>query len=205
MRLSRIMRGSRITSAHVIAMLALFVALGGSSYAAVAITGANVKNSSLTGADLKNESVTGGDVDNSSLTGSDIKSSSLTTSDVKDSSLLAADFKPGELPAGPAGPAGPQGPAGLTQVVTRRVTAPVAATATETRAIPGNTGEIAVGGGASITQLGAGDAGVTSSEPLEADGSAPEDGEAAVQWRARGLNGTPNPQILNVYVLCAAV
>src|SRR6185295_2810367 len=84
MRLSRIMRGSRITSAHVIAMLALFVALGGSSYAAVAITGANVKNSSLTGADLKNESVTGGDVDNSSLTGSDIKSSSLTTSDVKD-------------------------------------------------------------------------------------------------------------------------
>ena len=41
-----------------VAMLALLVALGGTSYAAVQITGKNVKNSSLTGADVKNSSLT---------------------------------------------------------------------------------------------------------------------------------------------------
>ena len=76
-----------------VAMLALLVALGGTSYAAVQITGKNVKNSSLTGADIKN--------------------SSLTTSDVKNNSLLAADFKKGQAPKGAQGPAGAAGPTGV--------------------------------------------------------------------------------------------
>jgi hypothetical protein len=90
----------RLTYANVMATLAVFVALGGTSYAALTITGKNVKNGSLTG--------------------KDIKRSSLTTTQVKDGSLLSADFKAGQLvagapgPAGPAGPAGPQGPKGDT-------------------------------------------------------------------------------------------
>jgi hypothetical protein len=68
------------------ATIAVFIALGGSSYAAIVITGRNVKNSSLTGRDIKN--------------------SSLTTSDVKNRSLRAVDFKSGQLPAGPQGPKG---------------------------------------------------------------------------------------------------
>lgn len=79
----------RPTAANVLSFLALFVALGGTSYAAVTITGRNVKNSSLTGADVRN--------------------SSLTTSDVKNHSLLTRDFKPGQLPAGPKGEPGPRG------------------------------------------------------------------------------------------------
>ena len=53
---------TRLTYANVVATLALFVALGGSSYAAITITGKNVKDSSLTGKDIKNNSVTGADV-----------------------------------------------------------------------------------------------------------------------------------------------
>ena len=75
-------RRFRPTYASVIASVALFAALGGSSYAAVAITGKQVSDGSLTGRD------------------------------VHDRTLLARDFKQGQLPAGPAGAQGPQGPAG---------------------------------------------------------------------------------------------
>ena len=57
----------KLTYANVVATLALFVALGGSSYAALIITGASVKNGSLTGKDLKDNSVTSADVRNGSL------------------------------------------------------------------------------------------------------------------------------------------
>jgi hypothetical protein len=83
--------------AMVVALMALFVALGGSSYAALTVTGRNVKNSSLTGKDVRNNSLTGRDVKN------------LVSGDVKNSSLLAKDFKPGQLPAGAQGVQGIQG------------------------------------------------------------------------------------------------
>jgi|tagenome__1003787_1003787.scaffolds.fasta_scaffold20892512_2 hypothetical protein len=47
----------RLSYANVMATLAVFVALGGSSYAAIKITGKNVRNGSLTGADIKKHSV----------------------------------------------------------------------------------------------------------------------------------------------------
>ncbi len=64
---------SRLSYANVVATLALFIALGGSSYAALKITGRNVKNNSLTGLDIRN------------------------------GTLLAADFAGGSLPAAPRG------------------------------------------------------------------------------------------------------
>ena len=54
----------------VVAYLALFVALGGTAYAAATITGADVVNGSLTGADLRNGSVRTADV--RGLTGADL-------------------------------------------------------------------------------------------------------------------------------------
>jgi hypothetical protein len=84
---------TRLTYANTVATLALFLALGGSSYAALSVTGKNVKNSSLTGKDVKN--------------------SSLGTKDVKNGALLAGDFKSGQLPQGAQGPQGPQGVQGL--------------------------------------------------------------------------------------------
>ena len=47
----------RLTYSNVIATLALFIALGGSSYAAIKITGRNVTDRSLTGKDIKKRSV----------------------------------------------------------------------------------------------------------------------------------------------------
>jgi hypothetical protein len=59
----------RITSAHVIAVIALFVALGGSVYAANKISGKTVKKNSLPGNRIKKNSVTGNQVKESTLKG----------------------------------------------------------------------------------------------------------------------------------------
>ncbi len=75
---------NRITYANVVGTLALFVALGGTSYAAIVVTGKNIKDSTI------------------------------TTKDVKNQSLLAADFKPGQVPQGPQGERGLPGEPGQT-------------------------------------------------------------------------------------------
>ena len=86
----------RPSPAMIVALIALFVALGGSASAAVLITGSEIKNGTI-------KSI---DVGNNSLTSKDIKN--LKSKDIKNGSLLAEDFKSGELPAGSAGPAGQQ-------------------------------------------------------------------------------------------------
>ena len=58
---------SKLTYANVMATMAMFVALGGSSYAAITITGKNVKNGSLTGKDIKRNSIGGKAVKESRL------------------------------------------------------------------------------------------------------------------------------------------
>ena len=57
----------RLTYANVVATLALFVALGGSSYAAIKVTGRDVKNSSLTWRDLKRNTLGGSRIKESRL------------------------------------------------------------------------------------------------------------------------------------------
>jgi hypothetical protein len=213
-------------------MLALFVALGGTSYAAITITGGNVRNGTLTGSDLKNESVKGADVDNGTLTGSDLKSESvkgadidngtLTASDVKNGSLLADDLQSGQLPAGPAGPAGPPGPPGAVGPQGPSgapgppgAPGPAGPTSVITRRAEENvpSGEVrerdvSCAAGQTVVGGGAGISGLNSdvveSAPIEADGSRPEDGEVSTGWSARAWNATGSPQTLNVLVLCAS-
>jgi hypothetical protein len=74
------------------ATTAVFLALGGSSYAAVHVTGKDVANASLTGKDVKDGTITGADVKNGSRT--------------------ARDFKAGALPSGPKGDPGEPGQKG---------------------------------------------------------------------------------------------
>jgi hypothetical protein len=199
--------------ANVTATLALFVALGGTSYAAATISSSDVQNGSLRSVDIRNESLKSQDVDNGSLTGSDLKNGSIKSSDVDNASLLAADFKPGELPAGPAGPQGPQGvqgpqgiqgPPGATNVVTRRANRLVANNGFENVQVDCQSGETVVGGGAGITAAFTTDAAIFTNEPREADGTEPENGEVATGWGAVGVNATGAPQIMNVHVLCAS-
>jgi hypothetical protein len=199
-------RKPKLTYGSVIATIALFVALGGSSYAAITITGGNIKNGTVTGSDLKDESVKGRDVDNGTLTGSDVKNGSLTSSDIGDGTLSAADFKAGELAAGPAGPAGPPGTGALTNAVVRRTDVPLPAFTQAVGTASCANGEIAVGGGAGYGTLDPKVA-ILFDEPLEIDGSPPEEGDLATQWHA-GANNANGPasglnKTMTVYVVCA--
>lgn len=73
--------------ALVLSLLALVIAMGGTSYAAVKLA-----RNSVTSAIIKNNTIRG--------------------ADVRDHSLAALDFRPGQLPAGPRGPQGVPGPRG---------------------------------------------------------------------------------------------
>lgn len=94
---------ARLTYANVVASLALFVALGGSGYAAVKVSKNSVGSKQIKNGQVKN---------------ADLAKNAVTSSKVKDGSLLSADFKPGQLLAGatgatgPKGDTGPQGPQG---------------------------------------------------------------------------------------------
>lgn len=87
----------------VVALLALFVSLGGGAYAAL-----QVPRGSVGTAQLKAGAVTK----------AKLRQGAVTSRKVKDGSLLARDFRAGQLPAGPQGPKGeegrrgPRGPAG---------------------------------------------------------------------------------------------
>ena len=86
-------------------LVALMVALGGTSYAAV-----NLPSHSVGTAQLKN----------SAVTRTKLAKDSVRSANIADHSLLASDFMPGQLPAGPqgangkTGAPGPQGPPGPT-------------------------------------------------------------------------------------------
>jgi hypothetical protein len=79
-----------LSYANVMATLAVFVALGGTGYAAITITGKDVRDNSLTGADVRRNS----------LGSSDVRNNSLKSADVQNGSLQAKDFAAGEAPAG---------------------------------------------------------------------------------------------------------
>ncbi|HKH16975.1 MAG TPA: hypothetical protein VKA57_05565 [Solirubrobacteraceae bacterium] len=81
-----------------VACLALLVALGGTSVAAVAV----IPKNSVGTSQLRTQAVTG----------SKVKNGTLATADVKDGTLTAADFLSGQLPTGPRGPRGDQGSQG---------------------------------------------------------------------------------------------
>ena len=68
-----------LSYSNVMATLALFVALGGSGYAAIKITGKHVRNNSLTGVDVRNNSLTAADVRNGSLRAQDFRGDQLPT------------------------------------------------------------------------------------------------------------------------------
>ena len=83
-----------LTYANVTATVAIFVALGGTSYA--------VATGSIDSRELKNNGVRG----------KDIRNNDVRSKDIRDRSLLRKDFKAGQLPAGPIGPQGPKGDTG---------------------------------------------------------------------------------------------
>ena len=90
----------RISPASLLALVALFVALGGVSYAAATIDGKSIQNNSIPGKKLKNKAIT-----NKKVKPGTLAANRLTPA-------ARASLKGQQGPVGLQGPQGPQGPAG---------------------------------------------------------------------------------------------
>jgi hypothetical protein len=115
---------SRITYGNVVATLALFVALGGTSYAVTKIGSKEIRNNSVRSKDIRNNDV--------------------RSRDIRNHSLLAKDFKGGQLPSGLRGPPGVSG-------YTVRRTTSAASSALKDVVATCPAGLVAVGGGGTAT------------------------------------------------------
>jgi hypothetical protein len=181
---------SRPTFASVVSVMALFVALGGTSYAAAKLP----KNS---------------------VGSAQIKSNGVGSSDVKNGSLRGVDFRAGELPAGPQGQQGLKGDPGtpgqngkdgvLGAVTVQRTD--VALNDNSTQAVEAScpAGQKAISGGSSVDQTGSDDIKLLVSRPGNG-GFIPTDGQSFNDWRAVYRNpagGTGAAQI-RAFVVCVA-
>jgi hypothetical protein len=92
---------------NAVGYLALFVALGGVSYAAVSLPAGSVGTRQL-----RANAVTGAKIAPSAVTGSDIRNGSLSGSDIRNGTLSASDFRSSSLPQGPPGEPGSPGQPG---------------------------------------------------------------------------------------------
>lgn len=207
-RLRHMLR-SRLTYANVMATIAVFMALGGTSYAALTITTKNVKNGTLTAADVKKEALTGAQIRNGSITAKDLASGTLpraaaTAGVAGPAGAPGAPGAPGSPGApGPTGPAGAEGDTGAkgdpgaTNVVVRTKTE--SGTGNATAVAQCAAGETATGGGAYT--------GVYKGSIYESSPNA-ESGKAT-GWIARGStaadqNEYPSQAVdVTAYVLCA--
>jgi hypothetical protein len=145
--------------ANVTSVVALFVALGGTSYAAITVTGKSVVNGSLTGKDVKRESLGSRHV--KGLVARDFKGRRFPRGPAGATGAAGAPGAAGgagaqgaQGPQGPPGPPGSPGAAGATTVTTRSsalVTRPPGGGAGTISAIAScEPGETATGGGFSI-------------------------------------------------------
>lgn len=179
-----------LSYANVMSTLAVFVALGGSSVAAV---------------ELSRNSVRSEQIANGQVKGPDLARSAVTSVKVADRSLLASDFKAGQLKAGPAGPAGPQGPAGpkgdpgATSLKVRAATGSGSVTANC------EPGERATGGGAHSVN-GAVVASAPAADPnaIFVSTGITFQGYAPTSWTAAAKGADGLPRDVTAWVVCAA-
>lgn len=186
---------SNLSFANAISLLALFVALGGTGYAA-----AVAKNS-----------VGHKQIRKSAVRASEIKDRAVGTSEVRDGSLLAGDFKAGEIPAGPKGDKGDTGTFGTVTTQFQQATVALADNTSASYNAFCPAGQRGIGGGARGDATDSEFTNVTSSRPAIslANTEPPADGGTFTGWRITVQNPTggapPGGAILpEVWVICAA-
>ena len=204
------MIGRRPSPAMLVALVALMLAMAGTSYGADAVSSAT-------------QLITGKQIAKNAIKDRQLGRGAVTSAKVRDFSLLRRDFKPGQLeagspgpagaqgatgPQGPAGPAGPEGATGdpgATKVVARRAGANTLGGTTPTVNAFCNAGETVVGGGGWF-QTGIDGDRLVWSRPAMPSGDAPVSGQAPTGWSVKAQNGKDpaNTTVLSVYVLCAS-
>jgi hypothetical protein len=185
---------SHSSFANAISLIALFVALGGTSLAAVSLT----KNS-VGAKQIKKDAVRA----------SEIKSRAVGTSEVRNASLLAEDFRAGQLPAGAKGDkgdTGDKGTFGSINVQFQQHPADLANGAETSVDVHCPAGQTAIGGGTRGDLTNSELTKVTASRPIISTGNsgAPADDGTFTGWRGTFVNENNGAGIRpEVWVICA--
>jgi hypothetical protein len=161
----------------VISLIALVVAMGGTSYAAVTLPRNSVGSKQL-------------------------KNNAVNSSKVKNGSLVKGDFKTGQLPSGPQGPLGPQGPVGPPGATGAQgpkgdpgvLGFYIGDTGPGANQALCDAGDVAVGGGGIVM----GDGFLTESQPLPFSV-----GAAPVGWIAHANKADGSDAAVTAWVVCA--
>ena len=176
--------------------LALFIALGGVSYAAITLPINSVGSKQIKRGAVKN---------------SDLGKSAVTTGKVKNGSLLSIDFKPGQLVAGAPGATGAPGPkgdrgtngtngspgvSGYQLVESAEIANP--AGSQDFGSVPCPAGKSVLGGG--VYGSGDIDQSVNGSYPGDPDGVGSTNG-----WNGYMNNKSATDETFRVYAICGVV
>ncbi len=120
-----------LSFSNVIAMLALFIALGGAAYAGTKINGSSIKNGSIGGGKLKNETITANKLKKGTVTATQIAPGTLTGSQIAPGSITSSSINESTLGTVPSAQnANTAGTATKAKSATTAGTATTAATAT---------------------------------------------------------------------------
>ncbi|HXR31108.1 MAG TPA: hypothetical protein VN752_08215 [Solirubrobacterales bacterium] len=204
----------------IVATIALFVALGGASYAALevnsvgpkqlrknAVRSPKVKDGSLTGIDMKDGSIALADLGANSVDGAklvdgsvalaDLAPNSVDGSKVVDGSLGGADVKAGTFLGG--------------TITVQREDLALADNSTTGIEVACPAGATVIGGGSSVDQSSSDDIHLTVSRPFKtvpgAEGSLPVDGETFDAWRIvyRNPAGGTGAATARAFAICAQI
>jgi hypothetical protein len=180
------LRRHRPSPAMAVALVALFVSLGGTSYSAISLSKNSVRSKHIANGQVKRV---------------DIARDAVNSARVKDFTLVANDFKPGQYPVGPQGPKGDPGTPGATNVRVRK------AAGFDRATVQCQPGERATGGGAHsvngfiwASAPAANPAVIDTVAPLELQGYTPTSWTAA----ADGAEPPGTPADVTVWVVCVA-
>jgi hypothetical protein len=116
--LRRLLRDHRPSPALVVASIALLVALGGTSVAAVNQLAANsvgtsqLKSNAVTTPKIKNSAVNASKLASNAVTTAKIAGNAVTNAKIANGTIQPADLSSGAKTSGPSGAQGPSGPAG---------------------------------------------------------------------------------------------
>jgi hypothetical protein len=185
---------SHLSFANSISLMALFVALGGTSIAAVSLTKNSVGHKQI----KKN-----------AVRASEVKSRAVGTSEVRNGALLAEDFKAGQLPAGAKGDKGDKGDTGTFGAVTVQFTQHTADLANGAEVSVDAfcpEGQVGIGGGVRGDLTNSELTKVTANRPIisSTNTGAPADDGTFTGWRGTFVNENNGAGIRpETWVVCA--
>jgi hypothetical protein len=196
--------------ALVVALIALFVALGGTSHAARHAIG-SIAKATVGSGQIKNGAVTNPKIRNGAVSTAKIQNNAVASAKIKNHAVTKAKLAPGVIISGPKGPRGlqgPRGPAGATgghahTIVLRDRQIIPAATRVGTASVTCPAGQRATGGGGRVSI----NVPLTISEPIT-NGLPSNPGHPPRGWQVTYQVSAADPApianwIVDVYAICS--